>query len=323
MSLTVIVVFAVVFGLVSLLTTVLSSGRRHREKQIRSRLDSVSMASRRRPGEERLSLLREEIVGSMPFFERWLQQFDLFPSLRQILHQSRVPWTLFDMLLGCAIIGASVAALVYWRTRASLFSLVVGCVAASVPIVYVFYKRAERFAAFEKRLPEALDLVVRALRAGHGLVSGIEMVANELPPPIGEEFKATFDEQNYGLELREALLNLAERVPIHDVRIIVTAIMIQRDTGGNLAEVLEKVSHVIRERYRLKRQIRVHTAQGRLTGWILALLPVILGSVLFIARPDFIAVLWQHPTGLKMLYAACIMTFLGALVIRRIIQIRV
>ncbi len=323
MSLTVIVVFAVVFGLVSLLTTILSSGRRQREKQIRSRLDSVSMASRRRPGEERLSLLREEIVGSMPFFERWLQQFDLFPDLREILHQSRLPWTLFDMLIGCVIIGASMATLVYWRTRALLFSLVVGCVAASIPIAYVFYKRSQRFAAFEKRLPEALDLVVRALRAGHGLVSGIEMVANELPPPIGEEFKATFDEQNYGLELREALLNLAERVPIHDVRIIVTAIMIQRDTGGNLAEVLEKVAHVIRERYRLKRQIRVHTAQGRLTGWILALLPVILGSVLFIARPDFIAVLWQHPTGLKMLYAACIMTILGALVIRRIIQIRV
>jgi tight adherence protein B len=151
----------------------------------------------------------------------------------------------------------------------------------------------------------------------------MEMVANELPAPIGEDFKTTFDEQNYGLELREALLNLTERVPIHDVRIIVTAIMIQRDTGGNLAEVLEKVSHVIRERYRLKRQIRVHTAQGRLTGWILALLPVILGSLLFIARPDFIAVLWQHPTGIKMLYAACIMTGLGALVIRKIIQIRI
>lgn len=323
MSLTVIIVFAVVFGLVSLMTTILSSGRRQRDKQIRTRLESVSMATRRQPGEERLSLLREEMIGSMPLFERWLQQFDLFPSLRKILHQSRLPWTLFDLLIGCAVIGASIAMLVYWRTRAEIFSFVVGGAAAAIPIVYVFYKRSQRFAAFEKKLPEALDLVVRALRAGHGLVSGIEMVANELPPPIGEEFKATFDEQNYGLELREALLNLAERVPIHDVSIIVTAIMIQRDTGGNLAEVLEKVAHVIRERYRLKRQIRVHTAQGRLTGWILALLPVILGSLLFIARPDFIAVLWQHPTGLRMLYAACIMTFLGALVIRRIIQIRV
>lgn len=323
MLLTVAIVFTVVFGLVTLIATLAGSRRRQRDRQIRTRLESVSMASRRGPHDERLSLLREEIIGSMPFFDRWIRQFDLFPNLRNVLQQSRLSWTLLDVLIACTIIGGAVWMLVYWRTRAEIFSFGIGCVAATLPFAYIFYRRSQRFAAFEKKLPEALDLIVRALRAGHGLISGLEMVANELPPPIGDEFKTTFDEQNYGLELREALLNLAERVPVHDVRIIVTAIMIQRDTGGNLAEVLEKVSHVIRERYRLKRQIRVHTAQGRLTGWILALLPLILGGLLFITRPEFIAVLWQHPTGLKMLYAACVMTTLGALVIRKIIQIRV
>jgi len=212
---------------------------------------------------------------------------------------------------------------VYWRTRTAPFALAIAALAACVPMMYVYFKRSQRFAAFEAKLPEALELMVRALRAGHGLISGIEMVANEMPDPIGVEFKKCFEEQNYGLELREALANLGERVPLHDVRIIITAIMIQRETGGNLAEVLEKVAYVIRERHRLKRQIRVHTAQGRLTGWILALLPVCLGALLFTVKPDFVALLWQNPTGLKMLYAAMIMTLLGGLIIRRIIRIRV
>jgi tight adherence protein B len=323
MILTLITVFAAVFAVVWLVAASASSGQRRSQRQILSRLESVSMAARRRPEEESLSLLREEGLSSLPFLDRWLKRLDLFPTLTKILLQSQVPWTLIDLLAGCLIIGCTVAAVVYWRTHAALFSLAFGIAAAAIPVLYLFYRRSQRFAALEKQLPEGLDLIVRALRAGHGLISGIEMVANELPKPLGEEFKKTFDEQNYGLELREALLNLAERVPLHDVRIIVTAIMIQRDTGGNLAEVLAKTSHVIRERYRLKRQIRVHTAQGRLTGWILALLPLILGCLLFIARPDFISVLWQNPTGLKMLYAACVMTLLGALAIRKIIQIRV
>jgi tight adherence protein B len=132
-----------------------------------------------------------------------------------------------------------------------------------------------------------------------------------------------FDEQNYGLDLREALQNLSERAPIQDIQIIVTAILIQRETGGNLAEVLDNTSKVIRERYRLKRQIMVHTAQGRLTGWVLAGLPVLLGTAIFLARPDFIATLWTNEQGLKLLYAACILTLLGALIIRHIIRIRV
>jgi tight adherence protein B len=323
MILTVITVFAAVFAVILMLAASMSSGQRRRQRQILTRLESVSMAARRRPEEENLSLLREEALSSLPYLDRWLRRLDLFPTLRKVLIQSQLPWTLLDLLSGCLIIGLTAAAVVYWRTSAEVFSLALGAAAGTIPVFYLFYRRSQRFAVFEKQMPEALDLIVRALRAGHGLVSGVEMVAKELPNPIGEEFRKTFDEQNYGLELREALLNLAERVPLHDVRIVVTAIMIQRDTGGNLAEVLAKVSYVIRERYRLKRQIRVHTAQGRLTGWILALLPLILGCLLFIVRPDFIAVLWRNPTGLKMLYAACVMTLLGALVIRKIIQIRV
>jgi tight adherence protein B len=149
------------------------------------------------------------------------------------------------------------------------------------------------------------------------------MVGDELPDPVGSEFRKTFDEQNFGLELKESLYNLSERVPLQDVRIITTAILIQRETGGNLAEVLEKVARVIRERYRLKRQIRTHTAQGRLTGWILSLLPMILGVALFLVRPEFMAVLWTTDRGRRWLVIATIMMLIGALIIRRIIRIRV
>jgi tight adherence protein B len=195
--------------------------------------------------------------------------------------------------------------------------------AGSIPILYVAYRRNKRFLAFEAQLPGALDLICRALRAGHGLVAGLKMVGDEVPDPIGSEFRKAFDEQNFGLELKESLYNLSERMPLQDVRIIVTAILIQRETGGNLAEVLEKAARVIRERYRLKRQIRTHTAQGRLTGWILSLLPLLLGIALFLVRPEFMSTLWTTDRGRRWLATATIMMIVGAIIIRRIIRIRV
>ena len=145
----------------------------------------------------------------------------------------------------------------------------------------MLFKRSKRFGKFEQGLPEALDLMVSALRAGHSLIAAMGLVARECADPVGSEFKMCFEEQNYGLELKTALDNLIERVPLQDLSIVATAIMIQKESGGNLAEVLDKTSHVIRERFRLKRQIQTHTAQGRLTGWILSLLPVVLGIALY------------------------------------------
>jgi tight adherence protein B len=204
-----------------------------------------------------------------------------------------------------------------------MIASVTAACAASIPILYVAYRRNKRFLKFEAQMPGALDLICRALRAGHGLVAGLKMVGDEVPDPVGSEFRKTFDEQNFGLELKESLYNLSERMPLQDVRIVITAILIQRETGGNLAEVLEKVARVIRERYRLKRQIRTHTAQGRLTGWILSLLPLILGIALFMVRPEFMAVLWTTERGQRWLVTATIMMVIGAIIIRRIIRIRV
>src|SRR6202000_2364818 len=188
---------------------------------------------------------------------------------------------------------------------------------------YVLHKRRKRFNKFEEELPEALDLMVSALRAGHSLVAALGLVGSESPDPNGGEFKICCDEQNYGLELRTALDNLVSRVPLQDVRIVTTAILIQKESGGNLAEVLDKVAYVIRERFRLRRQVRIHTAQGRMTGWILSFLPVVLGIALYFVDSDHMSLLWKRDIGGKLLYGSAAMTIIGALIIRKIVSMEV
>jgi tight adherence protein B len=183
--------------------------------------------------------------------------------------------------------------------------------------------RKRRLGKFEQGLPEAIDLIVSALRVGHSLNAAMGLVSRECADPVGSEFKLAFDEMNYGLELKSSLDNLVARVPLQDVKIMCTAILIQRESGGNLAEVLEKTSQVIRERFRLKRQVLTHTAQGRLTGWILTLLPVVLGFLLYMINPELMSLLWKKPLGIKMLYAASGMIVVGGLIIRKIVNMDV
>lgn len=323
MLLTASLVFVTVFGAVVLITMLLGTGGSGRRKQVLERLESLNQAVRRGTADEGINILREEVLTSIPTLNQWLLRLDVFPRLRQLLAQADLKQTLGGLLLAALALAAAVGLAVYWRTRVLPFAALLGLAAMGAPVGYVFFKRSQRFGRIELLLPQALDLMVNALRAGHSLVSAMEMVAKEMPSPIAEEFRKTFDEQNFGLDLRDALLNLALRVPTHDVHIVVTAILIQKETGGNLAEILDKVAYVIRERFRLRRQVRVHTAQGRLTGWILSLLPVILGVGMYLKSPHHVARLWQHPTGLKMMYAAVAMTLLGGLIIRKIIRIRV
>jgi tight adherence protein B len=164
---------------------------------------------------------------------------------------------------------------------------------------------------------------VSALRAGHSLISALDLAASEAPDPIGTELRICFDEQNYGLELKTAMSNLAARVPLQDLKIVITAILIQKESGGNLAEVFDKAAYVIRERFRLKRQVRVHTAQGRLTGWILSFLPIFLGVGLYMINPAGMSILWTRPIGIKLLYLSGTMTIIGALIIRKIVRMDV
>jgi tight adherence protein B len=212
---------------------------------------------------------------------------------------------------------------VHYRLGTVLPSLLAGVTLGLSPYGLVLFKRGKRFGKFEAGLPEALDLMVSALRAGHSLIAAMGLVGRECPDPVGSEFKTCFEEQNYGLELKNALDNMLERVPLQDLRIVATAVMIQKESGGNLAEVLDKTAYVIRERFRLKRNVSTHTAQGRMTGWILTLLPVALGVAIYTINPTMMSILWTRDIGVKLLYASGGMTVVGGLIIRKIVNMEV
>lgn len=243
--------------------------------------------------------------------------------MRKILRQANVEWDISTLISASIVLWAFGAILVYLRSGAVVISLVLGSILVAVPWMVVLRRRQKRFEEFEEKLPETLDLIVSAIRAGHGFTSAMGLASKESSEPIAGELRQCYDEQNFGLDLRLAMNNLADRVPIPDVQLIVSAVLIQKESGGNLAEVLDKVSYIIRERFRLKRQVRVHTAQGRMTGWILSFAPVIFGTLLYLLNPARMAILWQRPIGIKMLWGALFMDLIGAMIIRKIVRPRV
>ena len=193
----------------------------------------------------------------------------------------------------------------------------------SLPFLFLRMKRTRRLRAFEEAFPEALDLISRALKAGHAFATGLKMVADEMPDPIGPEFRKTFDEQNFGLPLKDALANLTTRMPLLDVRFFSTAVLIQRETGGNLSEILENLAHVVRERFKILRQVRVYTAHGRLTGYVLLGLPVFLAIALSFINPEHMQLLFTERLGHMMLGATVIMQTIGYFWIKQVVKIEV
>ena len=316
-------VFIGVFIVLSLVLVASGVGASEQTKQTLAVLQSAIAFDQSRTGDPMVDIRKSELLSAVPWINRWLLKIEVAPRLRGLLYQADVKWTAGGLLLMSAACFVFPAYLIYLRTGTVIFAVLIGLLVGVGPIVYVLQKRRQRFNKFEQELPEALDLMVSALRAGHSLVGALGLVARESPDPIGAEFRICFEEQNYGLDLRTAMNNLLVRVPLQDLRIVVTAILIQKESGGNLAEVLDKTAYVIRERYRLKRQVLVHTAQGRLTGWILSFLPIVLGIALYVINPDAMSLLWKRPIGIKLLYTAAGMTVAGALVIRKIVNMDV
>jgi tight adherence protein B len=316
-------VFLGVFTVAALLLLASGAGGSQATKQSIERLNAALATSGNEVKDELVDIRKKDLMSAVPWINALLIRLDIAPRLRRLLYQADVNMTAGGLLLISLASAAVSGYLAYLRTGAELVGLAVSVAAGAVPFLYVLKKRAARFGKFEQGLPGALDLMVNAMRAGQSLVSALGSVAREVPDPIGREFRVCFDEQNYGLELRTALDNLVTRIPLGDMRMIVTAILIQKESGGNLAEVLDKTAQIIRERFRLKKQIRVHTAQGRLTGWILSLLPVGLGFLLYLMNPETTSLLWTHPTGRKLLYTSIGMECVGTLLIRKIVAIRV
>jgi tight adherence protein B len=320
--LTAIVVFLAAFTVVLLIASIIPSAASKEVKVTLERLDAIAQSAKT-VQDEALDVRRNQLASALPWLDRLLHGLEFTSRVRLLLHQADVNWTVGRVVATCLWSAIIPGYLVQLRTGAVGLALFVAALGGALPLVYLLRKRASRFAQFEQLLPEAVDLMVAAIRAGHGFTSAMGLVAKECPEPVRREFRQCWDEQNFGLELRAAMGNLVYRVPISDLRMIVTAVMIQQESGGNLTEILEKVAHLIRERFRLKRQVSVHTAQGRATAWVLCGLPFVLGFVLYILNPTHMRLLWNHPTGIKLTYLGLGMMTLGVLTIRKIIRLRV
>jgi tight adherence protein B len=293
-------------------------------KRVNKRLDALDQQFAPTSYEEKPTDIRKDQkqLSTIPWLNYWLTRMNLAATSSRFLDQAGVTVSLGTLVLTSIAGAAILTGILYFRFGAALPALL-GLVFLPLPVLYIRYRRTKRLGKLEQQLPEALGTIVSALRVGHSLIASLGAVAHESSEPIAGEMRKCFDEQNYGIDLRTALVNLTDRVPVQDYRIFVAAVMIQKESGGNLAQVLEKVAETTRERFRLKKQVSVHTAQGRLTGYILSVLPLVLGFAMYLVNPEGMSVLWKRPIGLKMLYTATIMDLIGAFIIRKIVQIRV
>jgi len=262
-----------------------------------------------------------ERLSDVQGLNRFLGRMGISGRLQRNITQAGLSMTVGSLVLssGCAGLGAYV--MVKLLTLSSLFGLVAGLIAMMFPFMYVSYMKNKRLRKFEEQFPEAIDLIGRALRAGHAFTTGLAMAAEEIPKPVGEEFKLLYDRQNFGMPLPEAMKAFAARIPIIDARFFVTAVLTQRETGGNLGEVLDNLASVIRDRFRVKRQIRVLTAHGRITGWILAAMPPALAGAMMLTTPSHLKMMINDPLGVQMIIGALVLQVIGTLIIRKLVDI--
>ena len=325
------IIAILIFVVVALGVFVVASLMDQRSSQarlLRERLATVQEAASRQPSEE-LALLRDEMLSKIPAIDNLLRRSSKISNLQPFLEQADLKIRAGNILVLCMFSAVAMAVIGYILARslppnqALLFAAVGLVIGGFVPYSYASYRRNKRFQKFEELFPEAIDTLARAVRAGHAFTTALELIANELSEPVASEFRKLFEEQKFGLPVRDALMNLAERMPLVDVKFFVTAVMLQRETGGNLAEILDNLSYVIRERFKIMRQVRVYTAQGRLTMLLLMGLPPVIVVTMLMTSPAFIHPLFADPIGHVLVVAGIVLQTLGYFVIRKIIQIQV
>jgi tight adherence protein B len=305
-----------------LLAILLISSRTRQADQVRRRLESLQKAEVRGKDSLELRLLRDELYSTVPPLNRLMMHLSVSVHLRDLLWQAGMARVKPGKILAFSgVLGMGAYVLASRLVDSPLGAVGIGLVCASLPFLYVAYKRMSRLRAFEKLFPEAIDLLGRAVRAGHAFTTGLEMISKELPQPVAEEFRVTFEEQNFGLPLKDALFNLAERVPLIDVRFFVIALLIQKETGGNLAEILDNLSRVIRERFKILGEVRIKTAQGRLTAGILIGLPPLMMVLLGLINPGYIKPLFEDVWGLYVLVLGGTMQIIGSAMLWKIVKI--
>ena len=293
------------------------------QEQIRKRMSSVHKAERRGDVGLGLKLVRDEMMSGVPWLHQIMMKWSWSTKLQDFLMQSGLTIKPAKLLLICAGVGLGAYLGAGYFLPHFYYTLPIGIIAAFLPIAFVAFQRKRRLRKFEEYFPEALDLLGRAVRAGHAFTTGLEMISKECPEPLAGEFRTAFEEQNFGLPLRDALLNLTERIPLIDVRFFVTALLIQKETGGNLAEILDGLARVIRDRFRIYREVQVRTAQGRLTAGILIALPIMMLIILSGLNPKYVGVLFTDPMGPVILATAAIMQLIGSAILWKIIHFEV
>jgi tight adherence protein B len=269
------------------------------------------------------ALVRDEMLSRIPAFDAVLRRSERVSLLQKMLEQGNVDIRAGNFLMLC-VASAAVLALVFFIAGGNLIFGWTGAILGFfVPYAYASHRRQKRFQLFEEKFPEAIDTLARAVRAGHAFTTALEMIANEVAEPVGGEFRQLYEEQKFGLPVRDALINMANRIPLVDLKFFVTAVMLQRETGGNLAEILDNLSYVIRERFKILRQVRVHTAQGRLTMVLLMAMPPTIVAVMWTLNRGFILPLFTDPIGHALIVAGITLQTMGYFFIRRIIRIQV
>jgi tight adherence protein B len=316
----ILLVFAAVFLLSqALIVPAFGEGRKAR-KRLRKRLTDIDQLSQE---DSIASLLRERYLRRLSPFERRLESLPGMESLSKQIEQSGNNTLAYRLVL--LAVTLSVVALVasLALTRMPLVALGIAALAAWLPFLKVSYDRSRRFHRFEEQLPDAIDIIRRALMAGHPFAAALKLVADDSQDPIAREFELTFADINYGNDVRRAMLGLLARVPSVTVMAFVTSVLVQKETGGNLAEILDQIAKVVRDRFRFQRRVRTLSAEGRLSAWVLSMVPLVLIPVLLVTNPDYLPMLFNDPLGQQLVYFAFIWGTIGVLLMRKIIRIEV
>ena len=291
------------------------------EVAVQEQLEGIG--SKKSESGARTSILKEEVTGSNVFMDEVVRRVPWLPAVARLIQQAGMAWRPSSVILFSFIAALASMWLGSMFTSNPVTIIAAGIAVGGSPYVYLSVAREIRFRQFDALLPEAVDLMSRGLRAGHSISAVIEMVGSELADPVGVEFRALHKEQTLGLPMREAMTNLVDRVPRDDMRFIATAILLQKESGGNLAQILDKTSAVVRERARLRGQLQIYTAQGRITGWILCAAPFVMFGLISVFNHEYEKPLFSDPLGIEMIYGGLALMVIGVLAIRKIIDVKV
>ena len=319
-TLFIIMVFVTVILLMQGLVVPVFGDSAQARKRLQKRLESLENADEE---PTYTSLVRKKHLKKLLPFERVVESLPPVEALAKLIEQAGHSIVAYRLIVLCLVLGVAAGYVAWYVTRLPVAVVAAGAFVFYLPLMKVRRDRQVRFARLEEQLPDAIDIMKRALKAGHPFTSTLKLVAQDMDAPIAREFEITFNDISYGNDMRRAMLGLLARVPSVTVMALVTSILVQKETGGNLAEVLEQIAKVIRGRFRFQRKVQTYTAEGRMSAWVLAMVPLVLFAVIWFTTPDYLPILVEDPRGRKMIVFGCISGLIGIAWIRRIIRIEV